>query len=90
MVQTMKLSATKIIDDDALVVEVIPAYHPEDLLDTPESHVPKYLYWLFRSKNWLYFAYVQSAIYSIVGIILPFFYAGAMTSTNQVYWIRWS
>jgi len=72
-----------LIEDDDLEVVVIPAYHEEDLVAKERIRF-KFLY---SSKGWLYFAYFQSVCFSIIGVVLPFFYAGNMSTNNQIYWM---
>jgi len=88
MAMPSTIQSEVLVDDDDLEVEVIPAYHEEDLIEAKEKIGKKtYFKFLFSSKGWLYFAYVQCFCFSTIGVILPFFYAGNMTTSNQVYWM---
>jgi len=88
--KSLAIETEKIIENEAMEVEVIPAYHEEDFINykTPPKDWMDYVYRIYvASKTWRIAAYVLSVVVSIIGIVLPFFYAGDMTYKYQVYWI---
>jgi len=70
-------------------VEIIDAYHEEDFLpQTPPIDLFDRIHRiLVYRKTWIIFSYSLCVLASIVGVVIPFFYAGVMSNVNQVHWI---
>jgi len=77
--QELLVPSSQLISDENIEIRIVPSYHDLDFQKTRN---------IFLSREfWLTIAYFFCFASIVVGIILPFFYAGNMSHSNQIYWI---